>query len=41
MEKMHLSNLSDEGTFFCNTLANQSLLNKGGVFGDVTQCRFI
>jgi hypothetical protein len=30
VEKMHLSNLSDEGTFFCNTLANQSLLNRRG-----------
>jgi hypothetical protein len=31
VEKMHLSNLNDEGTFFCNTLANQSLLNKKGL----------
>ncbi len=28
---MHLSNLNDEGTIFCKTLANQSLLNKRGL----------
>jgi hypothetical protein len=31
VEKMHLSNLNDEGTIFCNILANQSLLNKRGL----------
>jgi hypothetical protein len=31
VEKMHLNNLNDEGIFFCNTLADQSLLNKKGL----------
>jgi hypothetical protein len=31
VQKMHLSSLNDEGMIFCNTLVNQSLLNKGGL----------
>jgi len=43
VEKMHVSNLDDEGTSFLQYFNNQSLLNRGGLLAkvhNVNLCRY-